>query len=617
MDLRLYQNEACAAVRDGWAEGLRRLLLVIATGGGKTVVFTKLAAEVVAAGKRVMILAHRDELIRQAAAKVRDAIGFTPAIEKAAERANEQSLHGKAPVVVSSIQSQISGADDRRRMHKFNPTEFGLIIVDEAHHSTADSYLAVVNHYLSNPECRLLGVTATPDRNDDRNLGMLYERCVYEYQLWKAIADGYLVKPRQRSVILKGVEFSKVPTRRTPDGGTDFVEAKLAPVMAAERPVHQVVSATIELTYGLDKGTLLPLLEMEDDAARRAALRDILAGRPHRRTLIFGVGVDHAALLADVLNRWLADDGGPALAATVNGKTDAEVRRQIFRDFATGARPFLTNCQVATEGFDEPRVEVLVLARPTKSRSLLAQMVGRGTRPVPEVAGLLGQMPDAAARRAAIAASGKPHVEVLDFTDNSRRHDLVTAVDLLAPDDIDPAVLERAKEIAEDGENVDAEAALAEAEGEVKEKQRQAREQAKADAAKADAAALLQLADHWRRSLVGVGNYEVSEDNGGGSAAAGAGIVKGNGASEKQVEFLVNLGVKRDTATGYSKRQASAVIEDLKAKRCTVKQAKVLRRAGYAEPEIAAMNFDAAGGAITELAANNWIRPSGPKGDAA
>lgn len=597
MKLRTNQQAAITAAAEAWAEGMRKVLIVMATGTGKTVCFGHVAKDVIASGKRVMVLAHRDELVRQAAARVGRIAGVVPAIEKADEFSDESGLHGKPQLVVSSIQSQHSGVAGRRRMQRFDPDDFGLIVADEAHHSTADTWMAVIAHYLQNPDCKLLGVTATPDRNDDRNLGLLFESIVYRYELPDAVTDGYLVPLRQRSVVITGLDFAKVRTKRTPDGGRDFVESELEAAMIAEKPVQQVASATIELAYDLPKGALRDLLAVDDEEDRRNRLNEILVTRRHRRALVFCVSVAHARLMADVLNRWLGSNGPLGeLADSVDGETESSARRDKFRAFRSGERPFLCNCMIATEGTDLPEAEVIVVARPTKSRSLFAQIVGRGTRPLPELADFLGDMPDNAARRGAIAASAKPFCEVLDFTDNSRRHDLVTTVDLIAPLDADPELIELAKEIAEERELTPDEA-LVEAECQVEEER--AANQLLAEAAEDELEKTEELHAPWRRALVGAADYRVSDGNGYGGHTGGnvTGVARG-GATDKQVDLLVKLGVQRDTASGYGKRQASAVIENLKQKRCTTGQAAYLRRLGFKETEINSMNFDAASEAI-------------------
>lgn len=593
MELRTYQMKALTASVNDWAKGYRKLLLVLATGTGKTVIFLHEARRTIEAGKRVLILAHRDELVRQPAERAKEIMpNISVAVEKGEEWADESGIYGKAQLVVSSIQTQNSGEGNRKRMLRFDPADFGLVIVDEAHHSTADTYRAVIDHYLTNPECRLLGVTATPDRNDDKDLGKLYESLPYRYDLPDAITDGYLVPLCQRSVVITGLDFSKVKTKKTPEGGRDFVESELEAVMIAEKPVQQVASAAIELACGLEKGALRGLLDL-DEESRRTKLRDAVAGRPIRRALVFCVSVAHARLMSDVLNRWLGNE----TADSVDGETDADSRRQKFIAFRTGERPFLCNCMIATEGTDLPEAEVIVVARPTKSRALFCQIVGRGTRPLPALAYTLGGLPDAESRRSAISASAKPFCLVLDFTDNSKRHDLVTAVDLISSPDDDAAVVDAAKEIA-DEKDVTPEEALAEAAELVELERAVAGMEAEVEQAAQDAETALGY-EAWRRSLVAAADYDVSDGDGYGGHVGGASAkaVRG-GATDKQVDFLVKLGVRRDTAEGFGKQQAGAVITKLKSERCTVGQAKWLRGLGYSEAEIGGMNFDAACAAI-------------------
>lgn len=566
MKLRGYQLDSLDAIVAAWADGLKPLI-EMATGTGKTIVFGHACAEALERSLRVMVVAHRGELIEQAATKIKAITGVEPAIEKADSWADEQALMGKAQIIVASVQSLNSRDGSAKRMNRFDPSEFGLLVFDEAHHSTADTWLAVATHFLANKNCKLLGVTATPDRNDDRNLGLLYDRVAYRYHLHDAIRDGYLVPLKQRSVVIQGIDFAKVKTKKAPDGSRDFVESELEAVMVAEKPIQQVASATIELAYGLARGTLRALLDERDDEARRVELLRILGDRQHRRTLVFCVSVVHAHLMADILNRWLAaGEASRDLAVAVDGGTDPDDRRTRLDAFRDGSKPFLCNCMIATEGFDVPSVEIVVIARPTKSRSLLAQMVGRGTRPLTSIADALSDdSTTSEQRRAMIASSAKPFVEILDFTDNTRDHDLVTSVELIAPSDLDEAVIDRAKEIAAE-RDIDADEAIEIASEDVE------ADRAAAIAIAQDAAATLDDADDrameiqmapWRRKLVGAASYEVHDGATGGTL----GVVARGGATEKQIGFLVRLGVRRETAMGYSLKQASAVISDQLAKR--------------------------------------------------
>lgn len=334
----------------------------------------------------------------------------------------------------------------------------------------------------------------------------------------------------------------------------------------------------------------------------------LVTGRRRRRTLIFTVTVAHAKRLAEILNRWL-----PKSAESIDGSMSDDDRRDVLKRFSRGDTQFLCNCMIATEGFDEPRVELVVMARPTKSRALAVQMTGRGTRPAEDIAHVLGTLADAAARRAAIAASSKPSMTVLDFVGNTGRHKLVTVADVLGGVRYDEAVIERAKELmAEEGGEIDVEEALAEA-----------LEEAELEAAAArmdDITATKLLQEEMERQAIEAANrillratatYTVRDRdpfNTYDVAAVRDTGIKTGGASDAQVGLLMKLGVRRETAVGYSKRQASAVIEDLKSKRCTTKQAGALRRAGYSDAEIGGFNFARASEEINNLAANGWRR---------
>ena len=181
MELRPYQQEAKDAIFEQWDSGVLKTLLVLPTGCGKTVVFAKVTEECVRQGSRVLILAHRGELLDQAADKLKKTTGLGCAIEKA-----ESSCQGTwFRVVVGSVQTLMR----EKRLSSFEPDYFDTIIIDEAHHCISDSYQRVLQHF---PGAHVLGVTATPDRGDMKNLGTYFESLAYEYTLPKAIKEGYL-----------------------------------------------------------------------------------------------------------------------------------------------------------------------------------------------------------------------------------------------------------------------------------------------------------------------------------------------------------------------------------------------------------------------------------------
>ena len=192
MELRPYQREAVTAVHREWSEGRRRTLLGQATGTGKTVEFSQITKDQVDVGERVLQLAHREELLTQASNKLKELTGLDTVLEKA----ESSSLGSFIPVTVGSIQSMAQP----KRLEKFPADYFQTIIVDEAHHAMSDSYQRVLLHF---PNAKVLGVTATPDRGDKKNLGEYFDSMAYEYPMAQAIKDGYLVPIRAQMIPLE------------------------------------------------------------------------------------------------------------------------------------------------------------------------------------------------------------------------------------------------------------------------------------------------------------------------------------------------------------------------------------------------------------------------------
>ena len=396
IQLRPYQQDAVAeafnALRDN-----RSTLVVMATGLGKTVVFAELIRRAQAAGRtwRTLVLAHREELIHQAAKTIERVARCDVEIEMGDLKAHD-TLTKRAAVVVSSVQTQMAGRGEYKRMHKFNPDQFGMVIVDEAHHATSSSYETILAHYKQNPACRVVGFTATPDRSDEAALGKVFETAPFEYGIRDAVQDGWLVPIMQRVVNVGALDFSSC---RTTAG--DLNGADLDVVLRYEETLHGMVYPTIEI-----------------------------AG--DKRCLIFAASVAHAHRVAEILNRHRA-----GCAVAVDASTPRDERRSMFAGFAEGRYQFLVNVGVATEGWDDAAldgkgVQVIAMMRPTKSRALYCQMIGRGTRPLPRV---VDGIKTSEARLSAIAASAKPAVIVLDYCGNAGRHKLVHCVDALAGKD--------------------------------------------------------------------------------------------------------------------------------------------------------------------------------------
>lgn len=511
-------------------------LLVLPTGCGKTVVMAKLAD---GWGRgNVLLLAHRIELLDQAADKLESELGYRPVVEQAQRGMDTGLLWQGGCVLVASIQTL---ANPKRR-EKFRNCPFDLILIDECHRATAPSYQTVVNYFRGlNPRLKVLGVTATPNRADNLALGIVFDSLAYRLGMREAIEDGWLVPIRQEYVAIEGVDFDSVASAKNEHGESDLKASDLEDILDTEEALHAVVK---------------PILEKCGD----------------KQAIVFSSGVKHAHDLAALLNRYRS---GSAVA--IDGKTDKlTVRPRAIADYNAGKVQFLCNFGVFTEGFDAPSTGVIVMGRPTKSVGLYTQMLGRGTRPLP---GVVDGPASPEARRRAIAMSDKSSMLVLDFVGNSR-HKLVSSPDVLGGD-YDQEVRERAKAAATSKPGSDMMREL---------------ERAKAE--------LELLAEQERRRKIKASvNYTTSEvDPFGDGAAPAAHSEARGGASDGQIAFLVNLGVDRRTAESYGRRQAGAVIDGLKQKRCTDKQKATLSRYGLPTD----VNFEQASNLIQKVADNGW-----------
>lgn len=322
MELRPYQQEARESIFEQWDSGVKKTLLVLPTGCGKTIVFAKVTEDCVRHGDRVLIMAHRSELLEQAADKIHQSTGLGCAVEKA-----EESCKGSwFRVVVGSVQTLMR----EKRLGGFPADYFNTIIIDEAHHCLSDSYQRVLKHF---SEAKVLGVTATPDRGDMRNLGEYFESLAYEYTLPKAIKSGYLSPIKALTLPLQ-IDMSGVSIQ-----AGDF---KVGDIGTALDPYLKSIAEEMK-KYCMD-----------------------------RKTVVFLPLVKTSQKFRDILN-----ENGFA-AAEVNG--DSQDRAEVLKDFEEGRYNVLCNSMLLTEGWDCPSVDCVVVLRPTKVRSLYCQMVGRGTR---------------------------------------------------------------------------------------------------------------------------------------------------------------------------------------------------------------------------------------------
>ena len=329
--LRPYQQQARDAIHTEWESGRLRTLLVLPTGTGKTIVFASVAADQVRSGDRVLILAHRGELLEQAADKLKRSTGLVCAVEKA----ESTCLDSWFRVTVGSVQTLQRPA----RLERFPRDYFSTIIIDEAHHAITDGYRRILDHFEG---AKVLGVTATPDRGDMRNLGEVFDSLAYEYKLTDAIREGYLCRILAQTIPLQ-LDISGVAL-----SGGDY--------------------AVGELGTALDPYLSQIAVEMQTHCKGR-------------KTVVFLPLIKTSQKFRDLLN------AVGFSAAEVNGQSDD--RKQVLADFDAGKYNVLCNSMLLTEGWDCPSVDCVVILRPTKVRSLYSQMVGRGTRLSPGKSDLL------------------------------------------------------------------------------------------------------------------------------------------------------------------------------------------------------------------------------------
>lgn len=382
---RPYQVDALAEVQAAAKKDLHRQLVVMATGGGKTIVLAQLPD--VLGIRKMLVLAHRQELLTQNAAKIRLA---NPRLNVQIEQAQNRA-DGRADVVVGSVQTL--GNANGKRLDQWVNAGFECVVVDEAHHTTAPSYLRILQALKAGKPGGpiLVGVTATPFRGDGIGLQGVYDKIVYEKNAFGEtgktglIEDGWLVPIRARKITTQE-DMSEVATRLG-----EYVTSQLADVVNVDTRNSLIISA------------------VEDHAADR------------RRVLVFAVDVAHVEQLTAQFKK-----RGHS-AEYVTGMTEMVERAHILSRYERGETKILVNCGIATEGYDNVHIDAIVMARPVKSPLLYAQMIGRGTRPVCGGVTEYEDADGAEARRQLIADSKKPDLLVIDIVDNCGRHSPQTA----------------------------------------------------------------------------------------------------------------------------------------------------------------------------------------------
>lgn len=529
MDLRPYQVAAVEGIFAAWQQS-DRTLLVLPTGTGKTIVFAHVIRRLVAEGKRCLVLAHRGELLDQARDKLKASTGLECAVEKAdlsAERSHYR-------VTVGSVQTLMR----EDRLARFSPHHYDAIIVDEAHHVLAESYQRILSYF---EDAKVLGVTATPDRGDLRNLGECFESIAFEYSLPRAIKDGFLCKISALTIPLK-IDLSAVKAT-----AGDLQPKSLGSIL--DPYLEQIADQMI--AHCLDRKTVV-FMPLISTSQKMAAL---LSDRGFAVREVNGESRDRKEILG-----WTNENG-----EQVPGWWGRSAPGSV-----------LCNSMLLTEGWDSPEVDCVVCLRPTKIRSLYAQIVGRGTR----------------------MCEGKKDLLLLDFLWHTGRHELARPAHLICEtDEVADAMISRMDGNA--GVELDLEEEKEGAEGDA------------IDAREMALAKQLEALKRRKQKLVDPLQFEMSildADLANYEPRIGAEL---NAPSEGQRGLLEQAGILPDTIESAGK--AAKILEALDSRRkkglATPKQIRLLERRGFSH--VGQWSFRAARSMIDRMAASGWRIPAG------
>ncbi len=512
--LRPYQVEAVDSVLRELGD-VRSTLLVLPTGAGKTRVATEIASR--RKDDRILFLAHRDELLVQARARLSRDCGDIVGLDQADRMAGDERL------VVASVQT----ISRQSRLERFRPDRFDLIIVDESHHACAPTYKRVLDYF---GKAKICGLTATPDRADEKAMGQIFDSVAFLYEIEDAIRDGYLCDVICSRVEIAGLDLSSVKTT-----AGDLNQGELDAIMKVEENLLAVADATM----------------------REAG---------ERKTLVFTTSVDNAKRLAEIMNRHRKD-----CAMSVDGKTEIDERRRTLARHQDGGCQFLVNCGITTEGYDDPSISCVALARPTKSRALHTQMCGRGLRIHPD----------------------KDNCLLIDFVGNSGRHKLASALDVLGGKYTEDEE-ELAQELVKKNPGMKARDALDQAHAQAERLKREAEEAAKRAAIKAKAIYTKSTVNPFSVFHLDVAREMAISDRFGGRPP-----------SEKQLACLERA--KIPIPPGCTAQLASKLIGTMIKRReehlATFGQLKTLQKYGVNDVNI---RFDTASSIITAINANGW-----------
>lgn len=517
MNLRPYQEAAKASILQEWESlGNRKTLLVLPTGTGKTIVFSSLAEELVRRGERVLILAHREELLQQAADKLSKLTGLMCAVEKAENTAEDTWFR----ITVGSVQTLCR----ENRQSRFDPDHYQTIIVDEAHHVLASSYQKILAYF---DKAKVLGVTATADRTDKRNLGEFFDSLAYEYTLPKAIKDGFLSRIKALTIPIN-------------------IDLRNVGIQAGDYKVNDLGDA------------LAPYLE--------AIAKEMSEHCRDRKTLVFLPLIATSQKMAEILTRY------GFRAGEVNG--DSPDRVQKLKDFSTGKYNVLCNSMLLTEGYDEPSIDCVVVLRPTKSRSLYSQMIGRGTR----------------------LSEGKENLLILDFLWHTEKHELCRPANLIC--DNQELASKVTEILAESKAWADIEDAM---------------EQGKLELVNEREAALAQKLSEMKsrkRQFVDPLQYQYSINAEDLISYEPSFVSELAPPSKQQLSALEKFGIFPDEIqnAGYASKLIDRCIRRREEGLSTAKQIRFLERLGF--PHVGIHKFEECKKLIDRIAANMWRVPS-------
>lgn len=506
--LRYYQQEAVSAIKGEFSR-VDSTLAVLATGLGKTQCFCALASEWQG---RVLMLADRDELVTQMADRYRKMFGEQVGREQGPEFCNGERI------VVASLDT----VRQPKRLERMLACKFTLAIIDEAHIAMAKTRRKVLDELKANG-AKILGVTATPDRSDGKGLGAIFETVAYKMDILEGIEEGWLVPIEAFGCELPQLDLHEVKTT------------------AGDFNVSQLEVRVVKAVEGIVKG--------------------VMQHHPDKKSILFFPGKKSAELACERFNSL-----EPGSTCVVTDSTPAHERSQTMRDIRAGKYKRFCNVQIAAKGFDWPEAELIVHGRPTKSRSLYAQMTGRGTRTAPGVTDPFPDKEDSVVRRFEISKSSKPKCIVMDFVGNvplGLTQKIQTAEDLLggeySEEEVSLAKKEREKR---PGKGDDVRQSLAAARALLRAQAKQTQSTVKC---------VLDPMDPF--AICGASSYGVDVGGFGDELA-----------SENQVAGLMKWGYKREQLEGLTKRGASRLFNEAKKRarhrKCSIAQRTFLVKNG-------------------------------------